>query len=75
MGKKLESNISEIMAVVFGVILISITLIVVATLPFYLLWNWLMPLFGLPNLTIVQSIGFLGLLNIIIFPYTYKNNK
>ena len=48
--------------------------IVLATMPFYLLWNWIMPLFGLPNLTIMQSIGFLGLINIMTLPFTYKNN-
>ena len=53
---------------IFGLILIS-------SVPFYLLWNWIMPLFGLPNLSIIQSIGFLTLLNLLTLPYTYKNNK
>ena len=68
------SSNSEIVTLVLSVVMIFIIVLVVATLPFYLLWNWIMPIFGLPNLTIIQSIGFLGLLNIITLPFTYKNN-
>jgi len=36
---------------IFGLILIS-------SVPFYLLWNWLIPpIFGLPKITLVQSFG------------------
>ena len=36
---------------IFGMILIS-------SVPFYLLWNWLIPpIFGLPNITILQAFG------------------
>ena len=38
----------------FSVLIVGIVL---ATMPFYLLWNWIMPLFGLPNLTLVQCWG------------------
>ena len=68
------SSNSEILTLVFSILLIFIIVIIVGTLPFYLLWNWIMPLFGLPNLTIMQSIGFLGLINIMTLPFTYKNN-
>lgn len=68
------SSNSEIVTLVLSVVMIFVIVLVVATLPFYLLWNWIMPIFGLPNLTIIQSIGFLGLLNIITLPFTYKNN-
>ena len=69
------SSNSEILTLTFSVVLIFVIMTVVATLPFYLLWNWIMPLFGLPNLSIIQSIGFLTLLNLLTLPYTYKNNK
>ena len=69
------SSNSEILALVFGIVMMFVVIVVVATLPFYLLWNWIMPLFGLPNLSIIQSIGFLTLLNLLTLPYTYKNNK
>ena len=36
---------------IFGMILIS-------SVPFYLLWNWLIPpIFGLPKITLIQSFG------------------
>jgi len=69
------SSNSEILALVFGIVMMFVVIVVVATLPFYLLWNWIMPLLGIPNLTIIQSIGFLALLNVIFFPFTYNNNK
>ena len=48
---------------------------VVAGIPFYLLWNWIMPLFGLPNLTIFQCWGLILLIQILHFPYTYSKDK
>ena len=61
----------------FFITLISILVVglVIATLPFYLLWNWIMPLFGLPNLSILQCWGFLLLVQILAFPYTYSKDK
>ena len=36
---------------IFGLILIS-------SVPFYLLWNWLIPpIFGLPKITLIQAFG------------------
>lgn len=34
-------------------------------LPTYLLWNWIMPVFGLPTLSIWQSFGLMMLTNIL----------
>ena len=32
--------------------------IILASFPFWLLWNWLIPpIFGLPNITILQAFG------------------
>ena len=41
-------------------------------LPTYLLWNWLMPMFGLPTLTIWQSLGLLFLCNIFFGQKQYN---
>ena len=46
--------------------------LVIATLPFWLLWNWIMPLFGLPNLTLVQCWGLILLIQILSVPYNYS---
>ena len=46
--------------------------IVLATMPFYLLWNWIMPLFGLPNLTLIQCWGLILLIQILSVPYNYS---
>ena len=43
----------------FGLFFFILGLIM--ALPTYLLWNWLMPMFGLPTLTIWQSLGLLFL--------------
>ena len=33
-------------------------LILISSIPFWLLWNWLIPpIFGLPNITLIQSFG------------------
>lgn len=39
---------------------------IVATVPAWLLWNWLVPdLFGLPTLTLVQTFGLTMLLGLL----------
>ena len=40
-----------------------------------LLWNWLMPLFGLPTLTLLQSMGLYFLIRIILFQYNYTDTS
>ena len=33
-------------------------LILISSIPFWLLWNWLIPpIFGLPNITLIQAFG------------------
>ena len=40
------------------VLFITSSFIVIASLPFWLLWNWLIPpIFGLPKITLIQSFG------------------
>lgn len=55
---------------VFGGILIGIiaftAIVLCVSWPFMLLWNWLMPMiFGLPELTFLQSAGLLLLLGFV----------
>ena len=56
-------------AAAFTAILFMVSLMF---LPFWLLWNWIMPLFGLPTLTILQSIGLYLLLKLVIFTPNIK---
>ena len=59
--------------------LIGFTMLIVLgiffILPFWLLWNWLMPLFGLPTLTLLQSMGLYLLIRIILFQYNYTDTS
>ena len=44
-------------------------------LPTYLLWNWVMPIFGLPNLTIWQTMGLMMLCNILFGSYNIPSSN
>ena len=49
-------------------LLLGAFVVCVATLPAWILWNWLMPIiFGLPKITIWQSFGLIALAH-CIFP-------
>ena len=56
-------------------------LILISSIPFWLLWNWLIPdIFGLPNITLLQAFGlwtFIVLLKSSNFNYmnTFNNSK
>ena len=54
----------------FGMFFLLVGLIM--ALPTYLLWNWIMPIFGLPELTIWQSLGLLFLCNILFGQKQYN---
>ena len=56
-----------------GLIIVAFVSIVLFFVPFWALWNWLMPLFGLPKITILQSIGLYLLLRIILHQTTYTH--
>ena len=50
--------------------------IILASFPFWLLWNWLVPnIFGLPSITLLESIGLFILIRIILFQYNYTDTK
>ena len=61
------------------VLFITSSFIVIASLPFWLLWNWLMPdIFGLPNITLLQSFGlwtFMVLIRSTKFDYKQTLDK
>ena len=61
------------MAGILGGLMGMIIILFIMILPFWLLWNWLMPLFGLSELTLLQSIGLYLLLRIIFFQTTYTH--
>ena len=63
--------------VAFGVGFIGMifALIFISIVPFYLLWNWIMPLFGLTTLTYWQCWGLLLLVQIFRLPTTYMKDK
>jgi len=59
----------NILAYIFGAILMVCTLVIIFSLPVLLLWNWLMPvIFGLPEIDIWQSIGLLFLCGFLFKP-------
>ncbi len=51
---------------IFGVLITVFLTALLAAVPFYVLWNWLMPeIFALKTLTFWQSFGLLLLSNIL----------
>lgn len=57
----------------FGIIMICVSLLY--TIPTYFLWNWLMPkIFGLPKITMWQSLGLL-ILTGLLFRSSITTNK
>ena len=74
MNKLLIKITTWLLALIF-VLFITSSFILIASLPFWLLWNWLMPLFGLPTLTLLQSMGLYLLIRIILFQYNYTDTS
>jgi|TARA_B100000959_G_C14756457_1_gene531476 hypothetical protein len=74
MNYKWNSLNTLVLGYTAGAIVLGAVSIVLLFVPFWLLWNWLMPLFGLPEVTILQSIGLYLLLRIILFQPNYTNN-
>ena len=66
---------SDLVTFITGFLFVIIIAIFITAFPLWLLWNWIMPLFGLPNLTLFQCWGFLLLVQILAFPYTYTKDK
>ena len=70
MNKTAIAKYSILGTAFFGLFFFIVGLIM--ALPTYLLWNWIMPIFGLPQLTIWQSLGLLFLCNILFGQKQYN---
>jgi hypothetical protein len=75
MNYKWNSLNTLVLGYTVGAIVLGAVSIVLLFVPFWLLWNWLMPLFGLPEITLLQSVGLYLLLRIILFQPTYTNKQ
>ena len=75
MNYKWNSLNTLVLGYTTGAIVLGAVSIVLLFVPFWLLWNWLMPLFGLPEITILQSIGLYLLLRLILFQPTYTHKQ
>jgi len=75
MNYKWNSLNTIVMGYTTAAIVLGAVSIVLLFVPFWLLWNWLMPLFGLPEITLLQSVGLYLLLRIILFQPTYTNKQ
>jgi len=58
-----------------GLIIVAFIGVALFFIPFWALWNWIMPLFGVTKITLLQSIGLYLLLRIILFQPTYTNKQ
>ncbi|MDO8622682.1 MAG: hypothetical protein Q7R52_00375 [archaeon] len=59
-------NVAEIVGIITLVIGVVIAFALLLTIPTWLLWNWLMPIiFGLPKVTILQTLGLLLLVGFL----------
>lgn len=52
--------------VLIGALLFGTIVCLVIAFPVMLIWNWIMPIFKLPELTFMQSFGLLVLCNLLI---------
>lgn len=64
----MNKSVFTIIFTLLGLSLFFFLLAGLITLPTYLLWNWLAPLFGLPTLTIWQCLGLACLCHILFSP-------
>lgn len=65
--KRMEENDPTLTtSEVVGTALLALTLLLITILMLCVLWNWLMPIiFGLPKISIVQTIGLIALLRLV----------
>ena len=71
-----NTKVNALMAgTITSLIAVSIIGLVLFFLPFWGLWNWIMPLFGVAKITLLQSVGLYLLLRIILFQPTYTNKQ
>jgi hypothetical protein len=58
-----------------SLVVVSLFGLVLFFLPFWGLWNWIMPVFGVAKITLLQSVGLYLLLRIILFQPTYTHKQ
>lgn len=60
-------SITQIIGIVFIIVVLTVVVAFVISLPIMWLWNWLMPvIFGLPEITWTQALG-LSILSSLLF--------
>ena len=65
----------RLIAEMTSLVAISIMGVVLFFLPFWGLWNWIMPVFGISKITLLQSVGLYILLRIILFQPNYTQKQ
>jgi len=66
---------SDLVTFITGFLFVIIIAIFITAFPLWLLWNWIMPLFGLPNLTLFQCWGLMLLVHIFTIPNNYMREN
>jgi len=67
---------SAIFASILALISIVFVFAIIASIPTWLLWNWLMPhIFGLPTISLLQALGLNILAGILFKSSSHKYEK
>ena len=69
------NKILEIAMIAVGFMLIVLAVVVLLTIPVWLLWNWVMPVLGVAKLTLLQSWGMLMLCSLLFTPKVSKGKS
>jgi hypothetical protein len=68
-------DIAKIVGIIVGVLALIVIVTLLITVPVWLLWNWIaFGIFGLPKLTLLQSLG-LVLLTSLLFKGNHVSTK
>ncbi len=68
-------KLTEITIIILGVMALVCIIALLISVPFWLLWNWLMPqIFGLKSITWIQALG-LAVLSGMIFKSTASSSS
>lgn len=67
--------IEKIVGVVIGAVTVGLLIVVLLTIPMWLLWNWLMPtIFSVTKITLLQALG-LNILSSMLFKTNVRRTK
>ena len=65
----------KVFGFILGAILMFLLVVVLLTIPMWLLWNWLMPtIFGTVKITLLQALG-INILSSLLFKTTVKGTS